>query len=89
MQILPTPTWSSSLAQTISSTLLLWKTPTHPIAGMPVLEVWHAKQVIVCKRGSGTGYSGIENPLFYKDNTNMLYGDAREVVDQLLTQLKS
>lgn len=58
--------------------------PTSPIAGMPVLEVWHAKQVIVCKRGQGTGYSGIENPLFFKENTRMFYGDARERIDALL-----
>ena len=57
------------------------------IAGMPVLEVWNAKQVIVSKRGQGTGYSGIENPLFYKDNTRMFYGDAKASLDQLLTQI--
>jgi hypothetical protein len=50
--------------------------PNSPIAGMPVLEVWKAKQVFVSKRGQGTGYSGIENPLFFKDNTRMFYGDA-------------
>jgi NAD(P) transhydrogenase subunit beta len=61
--------------------------PNSPIAGMPVLEVWNAKQVIVSKRGQGTGYSGIENPLFYKDNTRMLYGDAKASLDQLLTQI--
>jgi NAD(P) transhydrogenase subunit beta len=55
-----------------------------PIAGMPVLEVWKAKQVFVSKRGQGTGYSGIENPLFYKDNTRMFYGDAKKSIDQLL-----
>ncbi|NEI75017.1 Re/Si-specific NAD(P)(+) transhydrogenase subunit beta, partial [Rhizobium lusitanum] len=51
--------------------------PNSPIAGMPVLEVWRAKQVFVSKRGQGTGYSGIENPLFFKDNTRMFYGDAK------------
>ena len=61
--------------------------PNSPIAGMPVLEVWNAKQVIVSKRGQGTGYSGIENPLFYKDNTRMFYGDAKASLDQLLTQV--
>ncbi len=61
--------------------------PNSPIAGMPVLEVWNAKQVIVSKRGQGTGYSGIENPLFYKDNTRMFYGDAKASLDQLLAQL--
>ena len=61
--------------------------PNSPIAGMPVLEVWNAKQVIVSKRGQGTGYSGIENPLFYKENTRMFYGDAKSSLDQLLTQI--
>ncbi|GKW48448.1 NAD(P)(+) transhydrogenase (Re/Si-specific) subunit beta [Halomonas sp. NCCP-2165] len=59
--------------------------PNSPIAGMPVLEVWKAKQVFVSKRGQGTGYSGIENPLFFKDNTRMFYGDARESIDSLLS----
>jgi NAD(P) transhydrogenase subunit beta len=58
--------------------------PNSPIAGMPVLEVWKAKQVFVSKRGQGTGYSGIENPLFYKDNTRMFYGDAKASIDQLV-----
>jgi NAD(P) transhydrogenase subunit beta len=58
--------------------------PNSPIAGMPVLEVWKAKQVFVSKRGQGTGYSGIENPLFYKDNTRMFYGDAKQSVEALL-----
>ncbi|MBD1548456.1 NAD(P)(+) transhydrogenase (Re/Si-specific) subunit beta [Roseibium aggregatum] len=58
--------------------------PNSPIAGMPVLEVWKAKQVFVSKRGQGTGYSGIENPLFYKENTRMFYGDAKASVDKLL-----
>ena len=61
--------------------------PNSPIAGMPVLEVWKAKQVFVSKRGQGTGYSGIENPLFYKENTRMFYGDAKASVDSLLTQI--
>ena len=61
--------------------------PNSPIAGMPVLEVWRAKNVIVSKRGQGTGYSGIENPLFYRDNTHMLYGDAKASVDQLLAKI--
>jgi NAD(P) transhydrogenase subunit beta len=63
--------------------------PNSPIAGMPVLEVWKAKQVFVSKRGQGTGYSGIENPLFYKDNTRMFYGDAKKSIDQLLPALAS
>jgi len=58
--------------------------PNSPIAGMPVLECWKAKQVFVSKRGQGTGYSGIENPLFYKENTRMFYGDAKSSLDQLL-----
>jgi NAD(P) transhydrogenase subunit beta len=61
--------------------------PNSPIAGMPVLEVWKAKQVFVSKRGQGTGYSGIENPLFYKENTRMFYGDAKASLDKLLTQI--
>ena len=58
--------------------------PNSPIAGMPVLKVWESKQVFVCKRGQGTGYSGIENPLFFKENTRMFYGDARESLNALL-----
>ncbi|WP_108837524.1 NAD(P)(+) transhydrogenase (Re/Si-specific) subunit beta [Tateyamaria sp. Alg231-49] len=58
--------------------------PNSPIAGMPVLECWKAKQVFVSKRGQGTGYSGIENPLFFKDNTRMFYGDAKASIDKLL-----
>ncbi len=58
--------------------------PNSPIAGMPVLECWKAKMVIVSKRGQGTGYSGIENPLFFKDNTRMFYGDAKKSLDALL-----
>ena len=58
--------------------------PNSPIAGMPVLECWKAKQVFVSKRGQGTGYSGIENPLFYKENTRMFYGDAKASLDKLL-----
>ena len=59
--------------------------PNSPIAGMPVLECWKAKQVFVSKRGQGTGYSGIENPLFYKENTRMFYGDAKESINKLLS----
>ncbi|KIC18684.1 NAD(P)(+) transhydrogenase (Re/Si-specific) subunit beta [Leisingera sp. ANG-Vp] len=61
--------------------------PNSPIAGMPVLECWKAKQVFVSKRGQGTGYSGIENPLFFKDNTRMFYGDAKASLDTLLTMI--
>jgi proton-translocating NAD(P)+ transhydrogenase subunit beta len=62
--------------------------PNSPIAGMPVLECWKAKQVFVSKRGQGTGYSGIENPLFFKENTRMFYGDAKASLDQLLTMIQ-
>jgi len=62
--------------------------PNSPIAGMPVLECWKAKQVFVSKRGQGTGYSGIENPLFYKENTRMYYGDAKKSVEELLHLLR-
>ena len=61
--------------------------PNSPIAGMPVLEVWKAKQVFVSKRGQGTGYSGIENPLFFKDNTRMFYGDAKDSMSSLLPKI--
>ena len=61
--------------------------PNSPIAGMPVLECWKAKQVFVSKRGQGTGYSGIENPLFYKENTRMFYGDAKKSLDELLPKI--
>lgn len=61
--------------------------PNSPIAGMPVLECWKAKQVFVSKRGQGTGYSGIENPLFFKENTRMFYGDAKESLNKLLAMI--
>ena len=61
--------------------------PNSPIAGMPVLECWKSKQVFVSKRGQGTGYSGIENPLFFKDNTRMFYGDAKQSLDKLLSAI--
>jgi NAD(P) transhydrogenase subunit beta len=57
--------------------------PNSLIAGMPVLEVWKAKTTIVVKRGQGAGYAGIENPLFYKANTRMLYGNALTVIEKL------
>lgn len=62
--------------------------PNSPIAGMPVLECWKAKQVFVSKRGQGTGYSGIENPLFFKENTRMFYGDAKESLNKLLSMIE-
>jgi NAD(P) transhydrogenase subunit beta len=61
--------------------------PNSPIAGMPVLECWKSKQVFVSKRGQGTGYSGIENPLFFKENTRMFYGDAKASLDKLLPMI--
>lgn len=63
--------------------------PSSPIAGMPVLEVWKARQVVVMKRGMAAGYSGVENPLFFKDNTHMLFGDARESADRILSGLSN
>lgn len=60
-----------------------------PIYGMPVIQVWNAKQVVVMKRSMAVGYAGVENPLFYKENTDMLYGDAKESVDKINMALKS
>ncbi|MEM9413978.1 MAG: NAD(P)(+) transhydrogenase (Re/Si-specific) subunit beta [Planctomycetota bacterium] len=59
--------------------------PGSPIAGMPVLEVWKSKQVVVLKRGRGAGYAGIENPLFFEDGTDMLFGDALESMTKLVS----
>ena len=61
--------------------------PTSPIAGMPVLEVWHARDVIVFKRSMATGYAGVQNPLFFRENSQMLFGDAKERVDDIVRAL--
>ncbi len=63
--------------------------PTSPIAGMPVLQVWKSKLVIVNKRSRAAGYAGIDNPLFYKPNTKMLFGDAKDAIEKVVTALKA
>jgi NAD(P) transhydrogenase subunit beta len=63
--------------------------PNSPIAGMPVLEVWKAKTSIVMKRSMASGYAGVDNPLFYKENNRMLFGDAKKMLDEVLVALKS
>jgi len=62
--------------------------PSSPIAGMPVLECWNAANTIVMKRSMGTGYAGVGNPLFYKSNTDMLFGDAKKNIDAILSQMR-
>ena len=61
--------------------------PGSPIAGMPVLEVWNARDVIVFKRSMATGYAGVQNPLFFKDNAQMLFGDAKDKVNEIVAAL--
>jgi NAD(P) transhydrogenase subunit beta len=63
--------------------------PGSPIAGMPVLEVWKAKNSIVMKRSMASGYAGVDNPLFYKENNRMLFGDAKKMLDEVLVALKA
>lgn len=62
--------------------------PNSQIAGMPVIRVWNAKQVIVMKRSLAAGYAGVDNPVFLKDNTDMLLGDAKDTVDKLAIGVK-
>jgi NAD(P) transhydrogenase subunit beta len=63
--------------------------PSSPIAGMPVLEVWKAQNSIVMKRSMASGYAGVDNPLFYKENNRMLFGDAKKMLDEVLAALKA
>jgi NAD(P) transhydrogenase subunit beta len=63
--------------------------PTSPIAGMPVLEVWKARTSIVMKRSMASGYAGVDNPLFYKENNRMLFGDAKKMLDEVLSALRA
>eukprot|EP00122_Pirum_gemmata_P020165 Pgem_evm1s18862 len=72
---------------TINSAAL--EDPNSPIAGMPVLEAWKSKEVIVLKRSMGKGYAEVSNPVFYKDNTSMLLGDANTTCTELLAKLRA
>ncbi|MGZ3767535.1 MAG: NAD(P)(+) transhydrogenase (Re/Si-specific) subunit beta, partial [Mucilaginibacter sp.] len=64
------------------------KDPSSPIYGMPVLQVWKAKSVIINKRSMRPGYAGIENQLFFQPNSSMVFGDAKDVLNQLINQIK-
>ena len=61
--------------------------PSSPIAGMPVLEVWKARKVIVFKRSMNPGYAGVQNPLFFKDNASMCFGDAKKTVEDIVANI--
>jgi NAD(P) transhydrogenase subunit beta len=61
--------------------------PGSPIAGMPVIQVWHAREVVIFKRSMAPGYAGVQNPLFFKENSSMLFGDAKERVEDILKAL--
>jgi NAD(P) transhydrogenase subunit beta len=63
--------------------------PSSPIAGMPVLRVWEAGAVVVFKRSMAAGYAGVQNPLFFRENTQMLFGDAKERVEDIVAALRS
>jgi NAD(P) transhydrogenase subunit beta len=63
--------------------------PNSPIAGMPVLQVWKGRTTIVMKRSMATGYAGVQNPLFFKENTRMLFGDAKKTLDAVLAALRA
>ena len=63
--------------------------PSSPIAGMPVLEVWKAHNSVVMKRSMASGYAGVDNPLFYKENNRMLFGDAKKMLDEVLGVLRA
>jgi NAD(P) transhydrogenase subunit beta len=63
--------------------------PNSPIAGMPVLQVWKSKTSIVMKRSMASGYAGVDNPLFFRENNRMLFGDAKQMLEEVLTALRS
>ena len=85
--ILPRPTWLLVIGANDTVNPAALDDPGSPISGMPVLEVWKARQVIVFKRSMNTGYAGVQNPLFFKENTQMLFGDAKESVNNIAKNL--